>query len=66
MLKYMIVYGSMGYYPDETEQAFPLIAGGRVNRDLLISDRLPLKEVIRAFELQADPAQSIKVMVINE
>ncbi|MBA7646262.1 hypothetical protein ES703_54024 [subsurface metagenome] len=48
------------------KQAFPLIAGGRVNRDLLISGLLPLKEVSRAFELQAGPAQSIKVMVINE
>jgi threonine dehydrogenase-like Zn-dependent dehydrogenase len=63
MFKYMTLHGSMGYYPSETEEALSLIASGRVNRDLLISHKLPLSEVARGFALQADPSKSMKVIV---
>jgi threonine dehydrogenase-like Zn-dependent dehydrogenase len=64
MFKYMTVHGSMGYYPSETEEALSLIAEGRVDRDLLISHRLPLEEVAEGFALQADPDKSMKVVVV--
>jgi threonine dehydrogenase-like Zn-dependent dehydrogenase len=63
MFKYMTVHGSMGYYHSETEEALSLIASDRVNRDLLISHKLPLSEVTQGFALQADPSKSMKVIV---
>ncbi len=66
MFKYMTVHGSMGYHPSETEEALSLIAEGRVNRDLLISHRLPLSKVAEGFALQADPAASMKVIIVMQ
>jgi threonine dehydrogenase-like Zn-dependent dehydrogenase len=63
MFKYMTLYGSMGYFPHETEEALALIADGRVDRDLLISHTLPLSQVAEGFALQADPAESMKVII---
>jgi threonine dehydrogenase-like Zn-dependent dehydrogenase len=66
MFKYMTVHGSMGYYYHETEEALSLIAKGRVDRDILISQILPLKDAAEGFALQANPSRSIKVVVVNE
>ena len=66
MFKYMTVYGSMGYTPSETQQALKLIAGGSVDRDLLITAKVPLEETPQAFKLQANPAKSLKVMIVND
>jgi threonine dehydrogenase-like Zn-dependent dehydrogenase len=63
MFKYMNIFGSMGYYPSETAEALSLIAEGRVNRDLLISHTLPLSDVAKGFALQANPAESMKVII---
>ena len=63
MFKYMNLFGSMGYFPSETEEALSLIADGRVNRDLLISHKMPLSEVAEGFALQANPAESMKVII---
>ncbi len=66
VLKYMSILGSMGYYPEETEEALCLIADGRVDRDLLITHTLPLEDVARGFDIQGDPEKSIKVVIANE
>jgi threonine dehydrogenase-like Zn-dependent dehydrogenase len=66
VFKYMSVLGSMGYYPEETEEALRLIADGRVNRDVLITHTLPLEDAARGFEIQGDPEKSIKVVISNE
>ncbi|MBN2325055.1 MAG: zinc-binding dehydrogenase [Spirochaetes bacterium] len=66
VFKYMSVLGSMGYYPEETEEALRLIADGRVNRDILVTHTLPLKDAARGFEVQKDPEKSIKVVIVNE
>lgn len=66
MFKYMNIRGSMGYFENETQEALDLIASGRVDRDMLITQRLPLAQVSEAFALQANPSRSIKVMVVNE
>jgi len=66
LFKYMTVYGSMGYYDHETLEALDLIASGRVNRDLLISHRVPLADAAEGFAIQADPAESMKVILLNE
>jgi len=63
MFKYMKLFGSMGYFPSETEEALSLIADGRVNRDLLISHKMPLSEAAEGFALQANPAESMKVII---
>jgi len=38
-------------------------AEGRVNRDLLISHTLPLSDAAEGFALQANPAESMKVII---
>jgi threonine dehydrogenase-like Zn-dependent dehydrogenase len=63
MFKYMNMHGSMGYFPHETEEALALIVEDRVNRDLLISHKLPLSQVAEGFALQANPAESMKVII---
>lgn len=66
ILKYMNIWGSMGYYESETREALDLIASGKINRDILITHRFPLERVSEAFALQADPFRSVKVIIINE
>ena len=66
IFKYMQILGSMGYWPNETEEALNLIASGKVNRDILITHKFSIDEVAKAFETQGNAAESIKVMVIPE
>jgi threonine dehydrogenase-like Zn-dependent dehydrogenase len=65
VFKYMTIYGSMGYYDHETQEALDLIASGRVNRDILISHRLPLEKAPEGFSVQADPVESMKVILTS-
>lgn len=64
IFKYMQVLGSMGYSDREAGEAMDLIGSGLIDRDMLISHRLPLEETPRGFELQADPRASVKVMIV--
>jgi len=64
IFKYMEILGSMGYYPNETEEALNLIASGKVNRDILITHKFSIDEVLKAFVTQGNAQESIKVMVI--
>jgi len=65
VLKYMQVLGSMGYYESETREALDLIAGMKVDRDILISHRYPLAEAAEAFKTQGNANKSIKVMITD-
>jgi threonine dehydrogenase-like Zn-dependent dehydrogenase len=65
MFKYMRILGSMGYYPNETQEALDLIASGKVNRDILITHRMPLEKVAEGFELQGKPQEAFKVIIID-
>ena len=64
IFKYMEILGSMGYYPNETEEALNLIASEKVNRDILITHKIGIDDVAKAFKTQGNAAESIKVMVI--
>lgn len=64
IFKYMQVLGSMGYTDQEAGEAMDLIGSGLIDRDILISHRLPLAEAPKGFELQADPHASVKVMIV--
>ena len=66
MFKYMSMYGSMGYYPSETEEALSLIARDKDKRDLLVSNTHPLSDVTEGFALQSDPDKSMKVIITME
>ncbi len=66
VLKYMQILGSMGYYVSETKEALDLIAGKKVNRDILISHRFPLEQAAEAFRAQSNANESIKVMITDE
>jgi threonine dehydrogenase-like Zn-dependent dehydrogenase len=66
MLKYMSIYGSMGYSPSETEEALSLIARDKEKRNLLISNTVPLSDVAEGFALQSDPERAMKVIITME
>ncbi len=66
IFKYMQILGSMGYFPEETEEALNLIASGKVNRNILITHKFPLDKAPEAFKMQGNPEESVKVMVIPE
>jgi len=65
LFKYMTVHGSMGYFEHETQEALDLIASGKVNRDILISHTLPLEKAPEGFAIQADPVESMKVILVS-
>ena len=60
-----VIYGSMGYLPEELTQALNLMAQGKVDRRKLISHRFPVEQVARAFETQGS-GQAIKVLVLPD
>ena len=60
--KEISILGSMGYSPDDLQQAISLMASGKVNRARLVSHQFPLERITEAFETQATAA-AIKVMV---
>ena len=63
MFKYMQVWGSMGYYPRETEEALDLMVSGKVDRSLLITHTMPLEEAAEGFATQATPGEAVKVIL---
>jgi threonine dehydrogenase-like Zn-dependent dehydrogenase len=66
LFKYMTIFGSMGYYDWETKEALDLIASGKVNRDILITHKIPLDNVIEGFDLQGNPYESFKVIIVDK
>lgn len=65
VFKYMSILGSMGYYDSETEEAFGLITDGKVNRDILITDRFPIDKAAEAFAVQGKSEESVKVLIVD-
>ena len=64
IFKYMKILGSMGYFPNETEEALNLISSGKVNRNILVTHRIPLDKAPEAFKIQGNPEESVKVMAM--
>ncbi|KKK64503.1 hypothetical protein LCGC14_2983550, partial [marine sediment metagenome] len=64
VFKYMSITGSMGYYPSETAEALDLIVNRKVDRDILITHRLPLDKAAEGFRVQGDSGKSVKVMIV--
>lgn len=56
------IIGSMGYAAADIETALALMASGRIDRRMLISDRFPLERIVDAFDTQGNGA-AIKVLV---
>jgi threonine dehydrogenase-like Zn-dependent dehydrogenase len=61
----MAVYGSMGYSPQEAEEALRLISGRQTQRDALVTHTFPLDRVAEAFHAQGNADQAIKVLLVN-
>jgi len=53
----------MGSLPSDFLTPMDLVKTGKVNVRAVISHELPLSDIIEAFELQANPTKSIKVLV---
>ena len=60
--KQPVIMGSMGYLPEELTLALELMAGRKLDRCKLISDRFALNQVSEAFMTQGN-GRAIKVMV---
>ena len=61
--KELTIRGSVTYLPGQFAEAIELLASGRVAGQSLITRRLPLADLARAFEEQLDKAASVKVMI---
>lgn len=57
------IIGSYGTSPEDSVKAIELMASGAVDRDTIISHEFPLDEIKPAFDMQADSANSVKVIV---
>ncbi|MFW6139325.1 MAG: zinc-dependent alcohol dehydrogenase [Spirochaetota bacterium] len=66
LFKYMSILGSMGYSPSETREALHLTGSGKVNRDILITQKYPLDQAAQGFETQGKPHQCIKVVILSD
>jgi threonine dehydrogenase-like Zn-dependent dehydrogenase len=66
VFKYMSVLGSMGYYDHETVEALNLIGTKKVNRDILVSHKIPLEKAPEGFKIQGNSRESVKVVLTNE
>lgn len=60
--KELTVRGSFAY-DDEMQEVTDLIAAGRIDPAAFVSHRIPLQDIDQAFRLQADAANSLKVLV---
>ena len=65
VFKYMSVLGSMGYYDHETVEALNLIGTKRVNRDILVTHKIPLEKAAEGFRIQGNSRESVKVVLVN-
>jgi len=66
IFKYMSILGSMGYFKSEAKEALALITSGKVDRDILITHKLPLEKAGEGFTIQGNTNESVKVMLIND
>jgi len=61
--KELTIRGSATYTPGQFAEAIGLLASGQVTGQSLITKRVPLADLGRAFEEQLDKAASVKVMI---
>lgn len=61
--KRLRIRGSLFYAPSDFLEAISLIESGKVDLAPIVSHQFPLAELPRAFEVQADSSQSVKVIV---
>ena len=64
VLKNITVRGAMPTTSTEFNHCAELVSSGKVNRKPLISHRFSLDEITKAFEVQANSDESVKVVVI--
>jgi 2-desacetyl-2-hydroxyethyl bacteriochlorophyllide A dehydrogenase len=60
--KEALLIGAYGYR-DEFADVIEALASGAIDAEALISHELPLERIAEAFGIQADPEQSLKVLV---
>ena len=60
--KQPLIMGSLGYLPEDLEQALELMRSRKIDRKRLISDRFQIENVHDAFQTQGN-GRAIKVMV---
>jgi (R,R)-butanediol dehydrogenase / meso-butanediol dehydrogenase / diacetyl reductase len=61
--KGLTLTGSFAYEPRHFSEAIDLLATGQVDADDIVTHRFGLDQVGEAFAVQADPQQSVKVVV---
>lgn len=61
--KRLNVQGSLFYTDEDFAEAIALVESGKVDVTPIITHRFPLNELSKAFEVQADSSQSVKVVV---
>ncbi|MBD0824915.1 zinc-dependent alcohol dehydrogenase [Aestuariibaculum marinum] len=61
--KRLNVQGSLFYTDEDFAEAIALVESGKVDVTPIITHRFPLDELPKAFEVQADSSQSVKVVV---
>jgi 2-desacetyl-2-hydroxyethyl bacteriochlorophyllide A dehydrogenase len=61
-VKEAALVGAFGYR-DEFPAVIEALASGTIDAGALVSHELPLERIDKAFQIQADPAESLKVLV---
>ncbi len=61
-VKEATLVGAFGYR-DEFTEVIEALASGAIDAGALVSHALPLERIEEAFQIQADPAESLKVLV---
>ncbi len=61
--KRLDIKGSLFYTSDDFIEAIDLVSSGKVDVTPIVSHHFPLSELPKAFEMQADSSQSVKVIV---
>ncbi|MGJ5641324.1 zinc-dependent alcohol dehydrogenase [Formosa sp. S-31] len=64
--KRLQIKGSLFYKNEDFLEAISLMDSGKVDLSPIVSHHFPLKELQKAFEMQADSSKSVKVIVDGE
>ncbi len=61
--KRLKIVGSLFYANEDFQEAIDLVSSGKVDLTPIVSHQFPLDQLTKAFEVQADSSQSVKVIV---